>query len=1103
MSRRALAALAVVLSGCGTEQLVPSQPQKRSVSLTQFTQPCTARNPILLADATLERRAGPPNSLAMPFSLPFAAPVCVRVEVPDVNGHRVTSGSISLNSEALLDSSDFQQDFAGTTFTRALAAGPHQVSMSVASKPGTRVRVRIEVAGPTIDSVTPSYGPTGTLIVVQGEGFVAPLTIRAGDVVLSSGGASNESTLIAASVDSMPVSALTVTTPFGAVTSADVFVPDQPRNVAQFYPLGDFELRDATCSGAASLRIRHDSSRLGFALVDSQPSDSFTLDIDLDREPLTVERQLSSTRSGTTSTVSATFAELGLMSHLTLGHMFFRVRTVGACGVRQSEWVELKSAFAPGFVIVRAAAPTELAARHGLTLVVSEGELSLMQIPLTSTMDDTLVALGRDPESQGAIPDPVLYDSSHRTGASCLVPGQVHDTGLNAMGFPGASQWNLDRIGIVAHPSPLAGVGIVVAVVDTGLATTPDLAGASIPGFDFTIFGDGTTSDVDAPSSTNVGFHGTSVASVIAARQGNGGIVGIAPGATILPLRVMGATGAGDGFALFRAFSRIMTLRPALNIQVVNASMAEFLDSIGLWAGIAARLAGLGGISNVALTAGLVIGPILRSAVSTLHAAGIAVVASAGNVPGCPGGGTMCFANGFIAAAGPQFPANAAGSFAIASTDTANAPSATSMPASVFKEIALAAPVDTAAGFSAVPATIPGGITCFGGTSAAAPQVSGAAAFLLAPPPPLAPAPVGTVALARLMETATPLAAPQTSVGAGLLNLAAASVPPVVWGTDFESLFGRINDMTFMLGVGDFALRGGGSTIESVPSPGGNVSTVVTALPGATWLTSVPSLRVLLVGFAGSVEVRSAGGTLAETRSTPSFRAAVSAVPRILVGELVALGNPDGTVNVVRVQPLRSLVTLTPAVPMELYLDAVWAAEPGASTHETLALRTAKRVEFYRVPIDLAANCSSQPAGCPVRIGSVPLVDSSGPIVPEDWSAVQTASGTSLYVVNGSSSLFIGGFGASALVPTGVGTQTWFEVETAPASTKVFLVDRQAPAMAIVNGTAVVQIDTSRIGVSTLVMNGPLRVAPDATYAYAAGRILRGTASWAVFFGGL
>lgn len=1093
------AGVVVALAGCGSE-VTPVAVRPRAATaapLRQLTQPCTARNPVALAETTLERQQGAPDSNLVPFSLSVSSPVCVRVEVPEVNGHRLTSGEVGLDDEPLLLPSDFQQDFAGRTFTRSLAAGVHRLRLAVSSKPGTRIRVRVEVAGPVIDSITPKYGPTGTPILVQGEGFVSPLTVRAGDVPLAQVGVSNEDSIFSTSVDSMPVSALTVSTPFGTATSSDVFVPDQPRNIVQFYPISEFEVPDATCSGSASLRVRHDGSRLGFALLDNELNESLTLDIDLDGEPLTIERQLSSSRRASITTVSGTLAELGLMSHLTLGRMFLRVRTTGACGVRQSEWFELKSAFAPGFVIVRAADPAELAARHGLRLISSEGELSLMMIPENSTMDDTLVALGRDPASQGAVPDPVLYTSTHRQRSGCGISGQVHDTA------DGVGQWTLDKIGVTNHPDPRSGAGIVVAVADTGVSPTTDLAGALMTGFDFTIFGDGTSADVDAPTSTSVGFHGTSVASIIGARQGNAGIVGIAPGVTILPLRVLGSTHLADGFGLHRALSRVLALRPTTNIQVVNASMGEFVDSIALWAGILARLAQAGGISNVALAAGSVIGSILRSVVSSLHSAGIALVASAGNVPACPGGGTNCLANRLIAAAGPQFPANAPAAYAIASTDVADAPAATSMPASLFKDLALAAPVDNLRGEGAVPVTTPGGGGCFGGTSAAAPQVSGAAAFLLAPPPPLAPISTGTLALARLIETATPLSAPRTAVGAGLLNIATASQPQLIWSFDFQSNFARINDFAFAPGVGDFVLRNGGTTIESIPTPGGNVSTVATGLPNATWLATVPSKGVLLVGYSASVEVRNAAGTLLETRPERSFRAAVSSVAAPGQGELVALRNPDGTVELLRTQPLRSVGRLGPSRATEVYLDALWASEPGASSHQTLALRTATTVELFRVPTGLTANCAREPTGCPVRIGSVALSDTAGHLTPTDWTVVQAATEARVYVVNGSNTLFVGDPLTTVFQGLVVGNQQWVDIESASDSTRVYLQDGSVPALATIDDRSVLHVDSSRAGVTSFLTSSPLRVAPSATYAYAPGRILRGTESWAVFFGGL
>jgi len=82
------------------------------------------------------------------------------------------------------------------------------------------------------------------------------------------------------------------------------------------------------------------------------------------------------------------------------------------------------------------------------------------------------------------------------------------------------------------------GQGVVVAVVDSGVdAAHPQLAGAVLPGFDLVESGDGR---IDCIS------HGTAVASIIAARRAPGvGFVGLAPGSTIVPVRVV-VDEAGD-----------------------------------------------------------------------------------------------------------------------------------------------------------------------------------------------------------------------------------------------------------------------------------------------------------------------------------------------------------------------------------------------------------------------------------------------------------------------------------------------------------------------------------------------------------------------------
>src|SRR5690606_6611141 len=77
------------------------------------------------------------------------------------------------------------------------------------------------------------------------------------------------------------------------------------------------------------------------------------------------------------------------------------------------------------------------------------------------------------------------------------------------------------------------GSGVTVAVVDSGVdASVPDLAGAVVPGAD--IIGAGTDGRVD----TSESGHGTGMASLIASRGTASGVVGVAPGAAILPINL-------------------------------------------------------------------------------------------------------------------------------------------------------------------------------------------------------------------------------------------------------------------------------------------------------------------------------------------------------------------------------------------------------------------------------------------------------------------------------------------------------------------------------------------------------------------------------------
>ncbi|MER6081001.1 type VII secretion-associated serine protease mycosin [Streptomyces sp. NPDC001833] len=107
---------------------------------------------------------------------------------------------------------------------------------------------------------------------------------------------------------------------------------------------------------------------------------------------------------------------------------------------------------------------------------------------------------------------------------------------LDAQHFDASRIWRLSQ-----------GAGVKVAVVDTGVnARHPDLAGRVLPGTDVTQQAADGRVDLSADS------HGTSVAGVIAGSGGTGkGMAGLAPRATVLPVRVS-AGNAADPLALAR-----------------------------------------------------------------------------------------------------------------------------------------------------------------------------------------------------------------------------------------------------------------------------------------------------------------------------------------------------------------------------------------------------------------------------------------------------------------------------------------------------------------------------------------------------------------------
>ncbi len=153
-----------------------------------------------------------------------------------------------------------------------------------------------------------------------------------------------------------------------------------------------------------------------------------------------------------------------------------------------------------------------------------------------------------------------------------------------------AVPWAQSRYDLAALSQISEGAGTTVAVIDSGVdATNPHLANA--------VLGGGDLLDSTGAGTDDCVGHGTSVASIIAARPIAGaGLRGLAPAATILAVRVSERienengtpTGVGNVQALIDGIRRATAARP--KPQVINLSISTAADNAGLRAAVQAAL---------------------------------------------------------------------------------------------------------------------------------------------------------------------------------------------------------------------------------------------------------------------------------------------------------------------------------------------------------------------------------------------------------------------------------------------------------------------------------------------------------------------------------
>ena len=149
-------------------------------------------------------------------------------------------------------------------------------------------------------------------------------------------------------------------------------------------------------------------------------------------------------------------------------------------------------------------------------------------------------------------------------GAGWVVIGAVSLTIAATSASPSfaASPSQLALAGFTDLPSGMTGAGTTVAVVDSGIDLDhPAFAGRIAPGRDF-IDGD------DRPDDEN--GHGTHVAGIVGAADA-GAANGGAPGVTIMPVRVLDASGSGSSETVARG----IVWAADHGAQVINLSIGD------------------------------------------------------------------------------------------------------------------------------------------------------------------------------------------------------------------------------------------------------------------------------------------------------------------------------------------------------------------------------------------------------------------------------------------------------------------------------------------------------------------------------------------------